>query len=90
MAPDAQEAIKWNSAVFEEGRILFAFSAHSKHINFVPTPASLEPFRKELEGHTVGRISLQLPYDKPLPKTLIRKIAKHRLKDVRENDARWM
>ncbi len=90
VAPDAQEAIKWSSAVFEEGRILFAFSAHAKHINFIPTPASLEPFRKELEGRTVGRISLQLPYDKPLPKALIRKIAKHRLKDVRENDARWM
>ncbi|MDX9750728.1 MAG: DUF1801 domain-containing protein [Flavobacteriales bacterium] len=90
VAPDAKEAIKWGSPVFEEGRILFAFSAHRKHANFVPTPASLAPFKKELAGFTVGRIAMQLPYDKPLPKALIRKIALHRAKDVRENDARWM
>jgi hypothetical protein len=33
---------------------------------------------------------MQFPYDKPLPKALITKIAKYRLKDVRDNDARWM
>jgi hypothetical protein len=28
--------------------------------------------------------------DKPLSKALIKKIAAYRVKDVRENDARWM
>ncbi|HEY0976032.1 MAG TPA: DUF1801 domain-containing protein [Flavobacteriales bacterium] len=90
VAPEAQEAIKWNSPVFEEGRILFAFSAHRTHVNFMPTPATLEAFRKELDGFTVGTMALQLPYDKPFPKALIKKLAQHRLKEVRENDARWM
>ncbi len=90
VAPQAQENIKWNSPVFEQGRILFSFSAHRQHANFIPTPATLEAFPKELEGFTVGKMALQLPYDKPLPKALIKKLAKHRLKDVLENDARWM
>lgn len=89
VAPNAKEGIKWNAPVFEEGRILFAFSAHRSHANFMPTEASFEPFREELEGYTVGRMALRLPYDHPLPKALVRRIAQHRLKDVRENDARW-
>lgn len=90
VAPKATEAIKWGSPVFEEGRILFAFSAHRKHANFIPTPASLAAFKEELAAFTVGRMAMQLPYDKPLPKALLRKIATHRVKDLRENDARWM
>jgi uncharacterized protein YdhG (YjbR/CyaY superfamily) len=89
-APDATEAIKWGNPVFEEGRILFAFSAHKAHINFAPTPSAMAPFRDELTQHKTGKGTLQIPYDKPVSEALIRKIAKFRVKDVRENDARWM
>lgn len=90
LAPDATEAIKWGNPVFEEGRILFAFSAHKSHINFAPTPAALAPFRDELAKYKTGKGTLQIPYDKPIPVELVRRIAKFRVKDVRENDARWM
>lgn len=90
VAPEASEAIKWGSPVLEEQRILFAFSAHRKHANFMPTAASLEPFKEELAEFVTGKGTIQLPYGKPLPKALLRKIARHRVKDVRENDARWM
>ncbi len=90
VAPDAKEAIKWGSPVFEEKRILFAFSAHKAHLNFAPTPAAMKPFRKELAKHKTGTGTLQIPYDQPLPEVLVRNIAAYRLKDVRENDARWM
>ena len=90
VAPDATEAIKWGNPVFESKRILFAFSAHKAHINFAPTPAALAPFREELVTHKTGKATLQIPYNKPVPVTLVRKIAKFRLKDVQENDAKWM
>jgi uncharacterized protein YdhG (YjbR/CyaY superfamily) len=89
-APKATEAIKWSVPVFEEGRILFAFAAFESHVNFMPTPATLEAFEAELAKFTTGKGSIQFPHGAPLPKTLITKLAKHRLKDVRENDARWM
>lgn len=88
--PKATESLKWGSPVFEEKRILFAYAAFKSHLNFMPTPSALEPFQKELAAYTTGKGSIQFPYDKPLPKMLIRKIALFRARDVRENDARWM
>lgn len=90
LVPNATEAIKWGSPVFEEKRILFAYMAFKKHMNFMPTPSSLAPFEKELAGYVTGKGTIQFPYNQPLPKELILKIAAYRVKDVRENDARWM
>jgi len=89
VAPDAQETIKWGSPFFVEPRFLFAFSAHKAHVNFAPSVAVLAKFRKELEKHPTTKGFLQIPYDKPLPATLIRRIAKYGLKTVseRRNDA---
>jgi uncharacterized protein YdhG (YjbR/CyaY superfamily) len=89
-APGATEAIKWRSPVFEEKRILFAFAAFKSHLNFAPTPSAMKPFRKELAKYKTGKGSISFPYDKPLPKALIRKIAVLRVKELREKDARWM
>lgn len=90
VAPDATETLKWGMPVFEEGRILFAYAAYKSHLNFTPTGPALEPFKEDLAGFELGKDSIKLPYDKPLPEALIRKIAAYRARDVRENDARWM
>jgi uncharacterized protein YdhG (YjbR/CyaY superfamily) len=90
IVPEATETIKWGQPVFEENRILFSFSAYKTHINFMPTRKTLDHFRDELKDYNTGMDTIQFPYDKALPKTLIKKIAKHRAKDVRENDAKWM
>lgn len=90
VAPDAAEALKWGSPVFEEKRILFSYSAYRSHLNFMPTGPTLEPFRDRLAEYTTGKDTIQFPYDRPLPKELIREIAAYRARDVRENDARWM
>jgi uncharacterized protein YdhG (YjbR/CyaY superfamily) len=90
VAPTAKETIKWGTPVFEENRILFAYAAFKSHLNFMPTPSAMKPFEKELMKFTTGKGSIQFPYDKPLPKGLIKKIATYRAKDVRDNDARWM
>jgi uncharacterized protein YdhG (YjbR/CyaY superfamily) len=90
VAPDATETLKWGSPVLEEKRILFAYSAHKAHLNFVPTGPAMEPFRTELSGYETGKDSIRLPYSDPLPGALIRKIALFRANDVRENDARWI
>ena len=85
-APESEEAIKWGIPFFVEPRFLFAFSAHEAHLNFAPTAAGLEPFRKELEKHQTTKGTLQIPYNKSLPEDLVRKIAAHRLQDVRERE----
>lgn len=90
VAPKAGEKLKWGSPVLEEKRILFSYSAHKAHLNFMPTGPALKPFKKELAAYKTGQDTVQFPYDQPLPKALIRKIAAQRLKQVREKDARWM
>jgi uncharacterized protein YdhG (YjbR/CyaY superfamily) len=90
VAPKAKEVIKWGYPVFEEKRILFSYSAHKTHLNFMPTGPALKPFREALSQYKTGQDTIQFPYDQPLPKTLIRKIATFRVKEVRERDAKWM
>lgn len=90
VAPKATETLKWGQPVLEEGRILFSYAAHKSHLSFTPTGPAMESFQKELAAFKTGKDTIQFPYDKPLPKTLIRKIALFRAKQVRENDARWM
>lgn len=90
VAPNATEAIKWGQPVLEEKRILFSFSAYKDHLNFMPTRSGLAPFKKELAAYKTGRDTIQLPYDKPLPRELIRKIAERRRTDVLEHGATWM
>jgi uncharacterized protein YdhG (YjbR/CyaY superfamily) len=91
VAPEAEEAIKWGTPFFVEPRFLFAFSAHKTHCNFAPTAAALERFRKKLEKHKTTKHYLQIPYNKPLPEELVRKMAEYCLRDVREreDDAFW-
>lgn len=89
-APDAVEKLKWGIPVLEEKRILFSYAAYKSHLNFTPTKPSMEPFKEELKAFKTSQDTVHFPYDKPLPKTIIRKIAAYRVRDVRENDARWM
>lgn len=89
-APGATEGIKWGSPVFEEKRILFAFAAFRSHLNFMPTPSAMKPFKSELAKYKTGRGSIQFPHDQPLPKALLRRIAAFRVKELREKDVRWM
>src|SRR5262249_55085589 len=85
VVPKARETLKWGAPVFEEGRILFSYSAHKSHLNFMPTHPAMKPFKEELAEFKTGKDTIQFPYDKPLPKALIRKIAAFRAKQVRES-----
>jgi len=81
------EAIKWGTPFFVEPRFLFAFSAHKAHLNFGPTPAALERFRNELRKHKTTKNVLQIRYDEPLPEDLVRRIAEHRIRQVRGRES---
>jgi uncharacterized protein YdhG (YjbR/CyaY superfamily) len=90
VSPNAIEMIKWGYPVLFEKRILFSYSAFKTHINFMPTGITIKSFEKELSIYKTGKDTIQIPYDRPLAGSLIRKIAEHRFKDVIENDAKWM
>ena len=89
-APGAKESLKWGSPAFEDKRILFAFAAFRSHVSFMPTPSAMKPFKNDLAKYKTGKGSIQFPYDKPLPKALLRRIAVRRVMELKEKDARWM
>ena len=74
-APAGTGVIKWNVPVFWEGRVLFGFAACRKHVSFGPGPATIRHFAKELAPHKTGKGTLQIPYDRPFPEDLVRRIA---------------
>ena len=91
VAPRATEAIKWGTPFFIEPRFLFAFSAHKSHVSFAPMAAALTHFRKELAAHDSTKNFLRIPYDQPIPEALVRKIARHCVKqlEARKGDSFW-
>lgn len=85
LSPDAQETIKWGCPFFIEPRFLFAFSAHKSHVGFTSSNEALVPYRKKLDDYEITRMGiLKLPYTKPVPGKIIRKIAAERLRLVAE------
>lgn len=90
VVPEAEKELKWGAPAFTYRRILFTVAAFKNHINFYPTPATINTFNKELKPFSTTKSAIQLKLNEPLPIKLIREIANHRLKIVVENDAKWM
>ena len=89
-APKAIETISYSMPAYKYEGPLVYFAAYKNHIGFYPGGSPLTSLKSRLTAYKTSKGTIQFPYDKPLPKTLIRKIAAYRAKDVRENDARWM
>jgi uncharacterized protein YdhG (YjbR/CyaY superfamily) len=88
-APGAVQSLKWGMPAFSYRRILVVFGAFKHHIGFFITPAVKRAFAKELVGYKTASSSVQLPFDKPLPKGLVRRIVAHRVMEERSKDAKW-
>src|SRR3954465_15964237 len=88
-APGATESLKWGMPSFSYRRILVTFAAHKHHIGFYPTPSAVKAFRSDLAGFKTASGSIQFPMEKPLPRTLIRKITAFRVAEAVEKDGKW-
>ena len=73
--PDAQERISWSMPTYWKGRNLIHFAASKKHIGLYPGDEAVAAFVDELEGFSVSKGTIRLPYDKDLPAELITRIA---------------
>ncbi len=72
---DAVESISYQMPAFKyKGKILSYFAAFKNHIGFYATPESNQAFKDELSEYKTTKGTIQLPYDKPIPMQLLRKI----------------
>jgi uncharacterized protein YdhG (YjbR/CyaY superfamily) len=88
-APGATESLKWNMPAFSYTRILVTFAVFKHHIGFYPTPSVIQAFAKQLAKYKTAAGSVQLPLNEPLPLALLRKMVLFRVKESREEDAKW-
>lgn len=89
--PDTDEMLKWGApaTLDKDGMILIVFSGHKDHMNLVGTPSTLEAIRDELGDYETGKGAIRLPYDKPLPTALIKKMLHHRADEYHKHGVKW-
>jgi uncharacterized protein YdhG (YjbR/CyaY superfamily) len=90
-APKAKGVIKWGNPFYIEPRFLFAFSAHKAHVSFAPMAEAMQAFREDLKPYSSTKNFLRIPYGDPLPERLIRNMALHCVKQLRDrkDNAFW-
>ena len=73
--PEAVESISYQMPAFKyNGKILVYFAAFKNHIGFYATPEANLAFKDELSEYKTTKGTIQLPYNKPIPMELLRKI----------------
>ena len=83
-APAASEIISYKMPAFKMNNILVWYGAFKNHVGFFPTAEAIEVFKKELSEYKTSKGTIQFPLDEPLPLSLIKKIVKHRIKEVQK------
>ncbi len=80
-APVAEEVISYNMPAYKQDGILVYFMAHRNHIGFYPGSKVISELPKDkLRDYKTSKGTIQLPFNKPLPKRLIQSIVKMRVK----------
>jgi len=87
--PHAEECISYGMPAFRlEGKVIAGFAAFKNHLAYLPHSGSvLGELADDLPGYDSTLGSLHFPIDKPLPKSLVKKLIATRLKEVRKNSA---
>lgn len=79
LAPQAGEKIGYGIPTFTLHGNLVHFGGFEHHVGFYPGSEAIQVFASELANYKTSRGAVQFPLDKPLPRTLIKKIVKYRI-----------
>jgi uncharacterized protein YdhG (YjbR/CyaY superfamily) len=83
-APKTEEVISYKMPAFKQNGILVYFAGYKTHVGFYPTGSGIEAFKDEFGEYKWSKGAVQFPLDEPLPKKLIERIVKFRMKDDAE------
>ena len=80
--PQAEEVVSYGMPAFKvEGTVVAGLLANKNHIGYYPFSGSiLHLFPEELAKYRTTKSAIHVPVDKPLSKTLLRKLIRARLK----------
>lgn len=84
IVPDAEEVISYGMPGFRlDGKMIAGYAAFKNHLAYLPHSGSvLGELTNELAGYASTSGSLHFPIDKPLPRSLVKKLIDVRLKQI--------
>ena len=85
--PEAEEEISYGFPGYRlNGKVICGFDAFKNHCSFFPHSSLVIPeLEKELVNYKTSKGALQFAVDKPLPKALVRKLIKTRMRILAES-----
>lgn len=84
-APEATEKISYHMPMYMQQGHLVGFAAFKNHLSMMTTSTTLpKEMAKELERWEINNSVIKFTADNPLPKTLVKRIVKQRLKENAE------
>jgi len=89
IVPDAEQVISYQVPAFRVGgKTVAGFAAFKDHLSYLPFSGSvLGQLANDLQGYTMTKSALHFPVDRPLSKTLVKKLIAVRLGEVRRRSA---
>jgi uncharacterized protein YdhG (YjbR/CyaY superfamily) len=84
--PQAEEVISYGFPGYKlHGKVICGFDAFKNHCSYFPHSSLVIPeLEKELVNYKTSKGALQFSIDKPLPKELVRKLIRTRLRLLKE------
>ena len=81
IVPAAEQVISYRVPAFRvNGTTVAGFAAFRDHLSYLPFSGSVLPqLADELQGYTMTKSALHFAVDRPLPKTLVKKLIAVRL-----------
>ena len=73
--PEAKECISWGMPTYKQKHNIIHFAAAKKHIGLYPGPEAVLHFKEDLEGYSVNKGTIRIPYGK-VDTDFITKLAK--------------
>jgi len=80
---DASEIISYQPALARDGVIVW-YAGFADHVSLFPSGAVLAPLKGELTGFKTSRGTVQFPLDRPIPVTLVKKLVRARIEELRK------
>jgi uncharacterized protein YdhG (YjbR/CyaY superfamily) len=83
--PRGEECISYGVPAFRlDGKVLVGFGAASRHCTFYPMSGTItSAHQAELSGYDTSKGAIRFPAAHPLPPTLVRKLVRWRLAEMR-------
>ena len=83
IVPEAEECISYGMPAFRlDGKVIAGFAAFKNHLSYLPhSGAVLAELADDVAGYVTSKGALQFSIDKPLPKTLVKKLIAARRRD---------